>query len=49
MDDVKTEIVHQIADANWDHDRLVGSDAAQSPSIEMIKMGVRYENQINVW
>lgn len=45
--DVKPEIVNQISHARWNHDRLVRSYAPQCPAVEMIKMRMRHEHEIN--
>ena len=45
--DVKPEIVDQISHAHWNHDRLVRSYAPQRPAVEMIKMRMRHEHEIN--
>ena len=45
--DVKPEIVDQISHARWNHDRLIRSYAPQRPAVEMIKMRMRHEHEIN--
>ena len=47
MDDIKSEAMHQIPDPNWDNDRLIGGNRAESAPIEMIEMRVRHEHEIN--
>lgn len=46
MNDVKSEIVHEIADPGWDDDRLVSRDFAQGAAVEMIEMCVCDEDKI---
>jgi len=41
------QTVHQIANAGGDYNRLVGSDAPQGPSVEMIEMRMRHQDKIN--
>src|SRR5262249_16289359 len=45
--DVKSEIVHQISHARWNHDRLVRSYAPQRAPVEMIKMRMRHQHEVN--
>ena len=39
--------MHQIANARWDHNRLVRSYAPQRAPVKMIEMGVRHQDKIN--
>ena len=48
MHDVETEIVHQIAHADWNHDRLIGRDLPQGAPVEMIEMRVRHQDEIDL-
>ena len=45
--DVKPEIVHQVSHAHRNHDRLVRSYAPQRAPVEMIKMRMGHEHEIN--
>src|SRR4029450_10184509 len=45
--DVKPEILNQVAHARRHHDRLVRSYAPQRAPVEMIKMRMRHEYEIN--
>ena len=47
MDDVKSEIVHQVSHARWNHNRLIGSYAPQRTPIEVIKMCMCHEHEVN--
>src|SRR5882724_7482853 len=47
--DVKTEVVHQVSNADRHNDRLVGRHAAQGAPVEMIEMSVSHQNEINRW
>src|SRR5712675_844124 len=42
------EIVHEAANTHRHDDRLIGSDSSQRSAIEMIKMRVRYQHQIDI-
>jgi hypothetical protein len=39
--------VHQISHPRWNHDRLIRSYAPQRAPVEMIKMRMRHEHEIN--
>ena len=45
--DVKPEIVDQVSYARWNHDRLIGSHAPKRAPVEVIKMRMGYEYEIN--
>ena len=45
--DVKPEIVDQVSHARWNHDRLVRSYAPQRAPVEVIKMRMRHEYEVN--
>ena len=45
--DVETEIVHQVPNTGGNDDRLVRRDPAQAAPIEMIKMRVGHEDEID--
>ena len=45
--DVKPETVDQVSHARWNHDRLVRSYAAQRTPVEVIKMRMRHEYEVN--
>src|SRR5205823_13162463 len=45
--DVKPEIVDQVSHACWNHDRLVRSYAPQRAPVEMIKMRMRHQYEVN--
>src|SRR5262249_22461223 len=45
--DVKPEIVDQISNTRWNHDRLVRRYASQRTTVEMIKMRMRDEYEVN--
>ena len=47
MDDVEAEVVDQIADADRNHDRLIGCDPGQGAPVEMIEVRVGHENEID--
>ena len=47
MHNAEPQTVHQIANAGGDYNRLVGSDAPQGPSVEMIEMRMRHQDKIN--
>ena len=47
IDFFKSKSVHEIADSVGYDNGLVGGDAAEAPSVEMIEVGVGDENQIN--
>src|SRR4051794_21506669 len=47
MHDVETEVVNERADAQWHDDRLVGSNASQCSPIQMIKMRMCHQNEID--
>jgi hypothetical protein len=44
---VKTEIVHKIANTGRHDDRLIGSDATQRPAVEMIEVRVGHEDGVD--
>ncbi len=46
--DVESEIVHQIADADRNHDRLLRRHFPQRPPIEMIEVRMRHEHEIDL-
>ena len=48
VDDMETEIVHQISHADRHNDRLIGRHFPQRAPIEMIEMRVRHENEIDL-
>ena len=45
--DVKPEIMNQVSHARWNHDRLVRSYAPQCAPVEVIKMRMRHEYEVN--
>jgi hypothetical protein len=45
--DVKTEIVHQISNAHWHNDWLIGRYPAQRAAVEMIEMSVCNQEEID--
>ena len=45
--DVKPEIVDQVSHARWNHDRLVRSYAPQRAPVEVIKMRMGHEYEVN--
>ena len=45
--DVKPEIVHQVSHARRNNDRLVGRDAPQRAPVEVIKMRMGHQDEIN--
>ena len=45
--DVKPEIVDQVSHARWNHDRLVRGYAPQRAPVEVIKMRMRHEYEVN--
>ena len=45
--DVKPEIVDQVSHACWNHDRLVRGYAPQRAPVEVIKMGMGHEYEVN--
>ena len=45
--DVKPEIVNQISHARWNNDRLIRSYAPQRAPVEVIKMRMGHEDEIN--
>src|SRR4030095_3366014 len=45
--DVKPEIVDQVSHARWNHDRLVRSYAAQRATVDVIKMRMGHEYEVN--
>ena len=47
VNDVKSEVLHEIAHADWDDDGLIGRDFAQGAAIEMIEMRVGDEDKID--
>ena len=47
MHDVKPEIVDQVSNARRNNDRLVRSDAPERASVEVIKMRMRHEHEVN--
>jgi hypothetical protein len=47
VDDVEPEIVDQVSHAGWNHDRLVRGYAPQRAPVEVIKMGMGHEYEIN--
>src|SRR5207244_11664406 len=48
MHDIEAEIVNERANANRHNDRLIGSDPPQRSSVEVIKMYVCHQNQIDI-
>src|SRR5262249_33946964 len=47
VNDVETEIMHQVPYAHWHDDRLVGRYSAQRSAVEMIEMRVSHQDEIN--
>src|SRR5262249_27948768 len=47
MHNVKPEIVHQVSNAGWNHDWLVRSYAPQRAPIEVIKMRMRHQYEVD--
>lgn len=47
VNDVKSEIMDEVADSEWDDDRLIGRDFAQGAAIEMVEMRVCNEHNID--
>ena len=47
MHDVKPEIVDQVSHTRWNHDWLVRSYAPQRAPVEVIKMRMRHEYEVN--
>src|SRR5215813_12420848 len=47
VDDMKTEIVDQVSDARWNHDWLVRSHAPQRAPVEVIKMRMRHQYEVD--
>ena len=48
MHDVESEIVHEIANAYGDDNRLIGGNAAQRAPVEVIKMGMGDQDKVDV-
>ncbi len=48
MDNVKTEIMHQVTHADGDNDRLIGCHSPQRTPVEMIEVRVGNENKIDL-
>jgi hypothetical protein len=40
MYDVEAEVVHEVADAERDHDRLIRCDLSEGAAVEVIKVGM---------
>ena len=47
MHNVETKIVHQISDAHGHDNRLIRGDAPQGTSVEMIKVRMGYQDEVN--
>src|SRR5204863_8799411 len=48
MHDIEAEIVNERANANRHDDRLIGSDPPQRSSVEVIKMRMCHQHQIDI-
>ena len=47
VDDMKPEIVDKVSDARWNYDWLIRSYAPQRATVEVIKMRMRHEYEVN--
>ena len=47
MDDVKPEIVHQVPHTDRHNDGLIGRHAPQCPTIQMIEVRMRHQDEID--
>src|SRR3954471_24363242 len=47
MNDIKTQVVDEVTDADRNDDRLISRDLGKGPTIEMIEMRVGDEDQID--
>ena len=45
--DVKPEIVDQVSHARWNYDRLIRGDAPERAPVEVIKMRMSHEYEVN--
>ena len=48
MDDVEPQIVYEISHPYWNDDRLIRGDLPEGATVEMIKVGMSDEDEIDL-